>query len=162
MKKMWVILLIMLLTGCGKPESYETMSDQYFPAELPAAGVLQLSLPEEAAVLTLANESSGTLYMCQDYSIVVQTLPSGNLDATLRELTGYSRDRLQLYSRQQGSLQRYDCVWSSAGELGQQVGKAAIWDDGSFHYGVCMLMPEDMAEQLEPVWQQILTSVTVE
>ena len=162
--KKWLLftLVMMLLTGCGKPIDYETMSDRYVPAVMPEAAQIQLSLPEDAAVLTLADESGGALYLCEDYSIAVQTLPAGNLDSTLRELTGYGTPQLQLYSWQQDKLQRHECVWTSAAETGDQVGKMVLLDDGVFHYAVCMMMPAEKAEALTAVWQQISRSVRVE
>lgn len=161
--KKWLLFLmaILLLTGCGKPEDYETMSDQHLPASEPMASQVQLTLPEDAAVLTLAEEKGSALYLCQDYTIAVQTLPAGDLDATLREVTGYGREHLQVYTWTQGTLRRHECVWVSAAETGDQVGKTVILDDGVFHYTVCMLTAAENGEALHQVWQQIVKSVTL-
>lgn len=161
--KKWLLFLmaILLLTGCGKPEDYETMSDQHLPASEPTALQLQLTLPEDTAVLTLAEDNGSALYLCEDYTIAVQTFPSGDLDATLREVTGYGREQLQIYTWTQRELQRHECVWASVSETGDQVGKTVILDDGVFHYTVCMLTAAENGEALSQVWQQIAKSITL-
>ena len=53
----------------------------------------------------------------KEYEILVETMASGDLDATLRSLTGYTADRLTVIRTQQNDADRYDFVWTAAGEV---------------------------------------------
>ena len=116
-----VVLAVTMLSGCGQPKDFETMSDSYVQQELPQAREVLLQLPEDATKAVFGDGDTGTLYLCDSYCIAVQTIPSGNLDATLREVTGYGRDRVQLWERKEGEISRFVCVWVSAGEGGDIV-----------------------------------------
>ena len=72
MKKLWVIpILALLLTGCGSEKNLETLSDV---EEAPVVATMQrvlLQLPEELSAPVLQSEKTGTLYICDDYSVTV-------------------------------------------------------------------------------------------
>ena len=53
---------------------------------------IRITLPQEA-VVPVAQTETGALYHCEGYELMLQTLPGGDLDATVRELTGYGRDQ---------------------------------------------------------------------
>ena len=57
-----------------------------------------------------------------------------------------------------GNAKRYDCVWTAAGEGEDQVGRACILDDGSFHYVVSVMAGQSRSGELQPVWQDIFDS----
>lgn len=158
-KALCVIFAMALLTGCGQPKDFETMSDSYLEPELPQAKEVFFQLPEDAAKAVL--ENSGTLYLCEGYSVALQTLTSGNLDATVREVTGYGADRVQLWQRKEADSFRYVCVWTSAGEGGDQVCKATILDDGDYHYVLSVMAPAENAGALADTWQQLMDSFSI-
>ncbi|MBQ9837932.1 MAG: hypothetical protein IJO56_00345 [Oscillospiraceae bacterium] len=162
MKKGCFLLVLMLcLYGCSQPKDLETVSDGYVePAPAEMRQIL-LTLPEEAARPVSVNETGERLYVCDGYSIMLQTLEAGDLDGTLRSVTGYSRSELTVMSQQLPHLRRYDCVWTSAGEGGDQVGRTAVLDDGSYHY--CLSVMADCAEagDLEQVWSRLFRSFTL-
>ena len=161
MKKWQICLAALMLAGCGTPKSFETMSDQYVIPQQPEAAQVSIWLPEEAAVLTMENADTGSQYLCDGYAVAVQTMAAGDLDSTLRSITGYGADALQIYALQSGECKRYECVWACAGEGGDQVGKAVILDDGTYHYTVTVLAPAANAGAQAEVWQQILGSVAL-
>ena len=162
MKKCWIILLIILLfTGCGQTETLETVQDVCIqPVSAPAQQIL-LELPKDAAVPALQSEETGLFYDCGMYTVTVQTLPAGDLDKTVRTVSGFSVDALALMQTQQGNCQRYTFVWSAAGEGQQQVGRACILDDGNFHYVVTAMAPADSAGDLAASWQALFSSLRV-
>ena len=163
MKKWWLCLpLLVLLTACGGKKDFETMSDQYLMPSVTEPAQVSLQLPEEAVVMTMHSESDDTLYLCDGFTLTVQTLEGGDLDATLRSVTGYSREKLQIYELRKDGVTRYECVWVSAGEGGDQMGKAVILDDGSYHYAVAAIAPAEQAGTLAQTWQQILGSAQLE
>ena len=161
MKIFLCMLLALLLTGCTQPKDFETMSDSYLEPELPMAQEVSLALPEDAAKAVLESAETGTLYLCDGYSVAVQTLPAGNLDATLREVTGYGRDKVQLWQRKDGDISRYSCVWVSLGEGGDQMGKATILDDGNYHYVLTVMAAAEDAGELTDTWQTLMESFSI-
>ena len=56
---------------------------------------------------------------------------------------------------------RYDWVWSAAGEGGDVVGRAAVIDDGKYHYCVTLQTDAAMAGDLEEAWSGVLDSFQV-
>ena len=160
MKKVSILLaLLLLLTGCGGNEVFERVEDVYAPvAETPKK--LALSLPKDAAVATVSG-SSGTLYLCDGYTVAVETLSGGDLNRTFKTITGFSSDRLTVMAREKDGITAYRCVWTSAGEGGDQVGRSLILDDGVFHYAVTVMASASDATALQDAWQSLFQSVTL-
>ena len=129
--KIFLCVLLVLLAGCTQPKDFETMSDSYLEPELPLAQKVSFALP------------------------------AGNLDATLREVTGYGRDKVQLWQRKDGDISRYSCVWVSLGEGGDQMGKATILDDGNYHYVLTVMAAAEDAGELTDTWQTLMESFSI-
>lgn len=160
MKKLWCVLaLALLLTGCGANEVWETISDVDDTPVMVQMQQVKLTLPKDAASETMENGQSGKIYLCNGYTVTVQTLPGGDLDKTLREISGFSRQQLTVMETQTKNEKRYECVWAAAGEAEDQVARAVILDDGSYHYAVTVMARFSTAGDLADVWQSILTSV---
>lgn len=159
MKKLVGLLLIMvMLTGCSR-DVLETLSDVYAQAEQLPVRTLEVRLPEDAAVMTMSADSQDTLYLCDGYIVTTYIEPGGNLDRTLKTVTGYDSSRLTLMETTRDGLDCYQCAWSAAGEGEMQVGNAVILDDGTFHYAVSVMADADQAAKLDATWQHILDSV---
>ena len=60
-----------------------------------------------------------------------------------------------------GVCDRYDCVWCSAGEAAEQVGRTAVLSDGSYFYCVSALSDSGSAYGFTQVWREILDSITL-
>ena len=156
MRKLWLLpVLILLLSGCAAPESFETMADIYEEPELPEAQPVSILL-EEAAVAV--SDEEDWLYLCDDYCVMVQTFAGGDLEGTLREVTGFSRDKLTLMEYRRGDLSCYECVWVSAGEGSDQVGKLRLLDDGNHHYVLSVMAPASQAPELTDTWEKLFES----
>jgi len=160
-KWLWILAIILVLSGCGKPESFETVSDEVLEPTLPAAADTVFWLPGEAAQAVFQEEAQRELYLCGDFTAAVQTLPGGDLDATLRSVTGFSRERLQLIARKDPVGERYVCAWASAGEAGDLVGRTLILDDGNYHYTLTLTADADKSGDLALTWQDIFASFTL-
>ena len=160
MKTMLVIFLgMLLLSGCAV-QTFETVDDQNDVQAMATPATLLLDLPEEAAAPAMQG-SSGTLYFCGDYDIMVEVMPSGNLSSTLQTLTGFQREELELMQTNRCGVDCYEGVWSAAGEAGDHIGRVLVMDDGSFHYCVSvMAMAEDAGSCVED-WYAILESVAL-
>ena len=159
MKRRWIgsVLAALLLTGCGTQETFETVLDVADLNVSAAARQVLLSLPEEAAVCVFENAETGSLYLCDGYSISLQTLQGGDLDRTLRTVTGYGREQLTVMQTRQSDVKRYECVWSAAGEGEDQVCRAVILDDGGYHYVLTAMAGQSAAGALAQTWQEIFS-----
>ena len=160
MKKLMVIFVsLLLLSGCAV-QTFETVDDPNDVAAMAEPATLLIDLPEDASVLAMQG-SSGTLYFCGDYDIMVEVMPSGNLSSTLQTLTGFERDELQLISTKRCGVDCYESAWSAVGEAGDYVGRLLVLDDGKFHYCVSiMAMAEDVGDCTDE-WNDILQSVAL-
>lgn len=159
MKKLWipVALSLLLLTGCGSRQTFETVADSH---DVPAAAVtytLQLQLPEEAAQTAMGAQGQ-TLYCCDGYTLAVQTLEGGDLGRTVQCITGYEKDALNILQTKQGDVKRYTCAWTAAGEGAQQICRAVILDDGAFHHTLTVMADYREAGALAEQWRHLLSS----
>jgi len=102
--------------------------------------------------------NQGTLYLCDGYDISVQTLQSGDLDATVRQISGFGREELTIMQTKAGDYTCYEFVWTAATDLGQQVGRAMILEDTDYHYTLCAVAPEKHAEEYQQIWNGIFDS----
>lgn len=162
MKKIMVLgLLVLLLQGCGLQEVFETVGDDYEPVLLPAAAQISLHLPDEQALLAMENEEQEVIYLYDDYCISVQTMYAGSLSQTLTDVTGYAPEELTVMQTLTDGCQRYQCVWTSAGEGGDQVGRVCILDDGTYHYVVTIMADEEIAGEMTEVWQDMMDSFDI-
>ena len=158
-KLMCILVMLCLLTGCGSEKVLETVEDVYSPQEI-APMELSLTLPEGASVMTLSSQME-RLYLCDGFTVTVQTLQGGDLNRTVKETTGYEADRLTLIATEKGEIACYRFSWASLGEGGDQVARTLILDDGCYHYAVTVMAPAEKAGALADTWQEILSSVSL-
>ena len=161
MRKILLLLLtVFLLVGCGEQAVFETLGQiQHQPQQMALAATVQLSLPASAALQTV---SAGTdrLYECDGYTLTVQTLEGGNLSRTVQTLSGFAPEKLTILETKT-NLQRYDWVWSAMGEDGALLCRAAVVDDGNYHYCVCLIAPAESAASLSGQWNALLASIAL-
>lgn len=162
MKKCCILLfLVCFLLGCTSPKDFETMSDVYQISQLPQAAKMSVVLPEDALVMVM-EETSGRIYLCDGYCVMLQTLPAGDLNATLVSVTGHRREELPIMELEQGGMTRYECVWAAVGEEGDQVGRLLLLDDGSYHYALTVLSDAQRAGELADAVQSVFQSLNLE
>jgi len=161
LKKFVLFLLIAtFLAGCGTQETFETVADEWVQSAAAPVREILVTLPEEAVVPVSENEN-GRLYQCEGYDISLQTLASGDLEATLQAVTGHSREQLTVLETRFREGKRYDLVWSCLGENGDQVGRACVLDDGNYHYVLTVLTQADRVGELETVISDIFSSYSL-
>lgn len=152
MKKVWMILaLALVLSGCGAEETYETMADELIQSVMAQPREISITLPEEA-LLPAMESDSGTLYICKDYDVIVQTVESGDLEETIRLVSGFSPEELTIMQTQTGEMTQYDFVWTTTTDGGEQVGRAMILDDGNYHYILTTMADADVVEEYREIW----------
>lgn len=157
--KIWIAILALALTlcGCGSQEVLETVADEQIVPVMAQPRQITVKLPGEAA-LPAVESDSGRLYLCQDYEIALQTLSGGDLDATLRSVTGYGREELTVMETLRSSMPCYEFTWTCAGETGDRIGQGIILDDGNYHYVMTALWDAEKTENLQIVWSEIFSS----
>ena len=159
MRKCWVItgVLLLALNGCAAQETFETVSDEAISPVMSQPKQIYVELPGEAASPAVESDS-GRLYLCGDYEISVQILDGGDLNSTVRTLTGYEKEDLTVIETMKNNLDCFEFVWVSAGETGDQVGQATILDDGSYHYCLMVLGDAETASGHQVFWDQMFQS----
>ena len=150
-----------LLGGCGKAETFETVADELDVPVLAQPRTVTVDIPGEAEQGALET-ASGRLYVTDDYEIILETMDSGDLDATLLELTGRSKDQLTVLETREDGLKRYEFVWATAGEEGDRLGRGIILDDGNYHYCLSVERPADPEKASQVVWTQVFSSFGLE
>ena len=161
MKRLWIIVAAFLLTGCASQKDYEVMADDYIVPEQEAKQV-NVSIPKEDAAWVMPVADTGEMYFCDGYTVLVETFDAGDLDKTLKQVSGFSRDELQVVERTDDNLHRLECVWAAAGEGQDQIGRAVILDDGAYHYVLTFMADAPKAGQLMPQWEQIADSFSLD
>ena len=158
MKKMvWLILMATLMAGCTGEETMETVNDEWAVPVMAQPREISVRLPDNAVAPVLEQEGR-RLFMGQDYEIMLETMDSGDLNATIRSLSGYEKDQLTVLQTQQDSAKRYDFVWTAAGEKGDRLGRAVILDDGDYHY--CMSVLRDTGDT-SVAWKDVFQSFSL-
>ena len=158
MKKLCLwMMLVLLLAGCGTQETLETVADEMVQQVISQPREILLTLPEET--LLPAMESDGrTLYLCNGYDVAVQTLDAGNLDATIQQISGFVSEELTIMETLVGEYPCYEFVWTNAADLGEQVCRAKIIDDGTYHYVLSAMTPAGKASEYQEIWNGIFES----
>lgn len=159
MKKGWsiIILTAVLLAGCGTQETFETLADIYAHGPMREPREVTVRLPREAAAVANSAEDA-VLYLCDGFDVTVQTFSGGDLDGTVRNVTGYSREDLTVIETGAGPYMRYDIAWSCAGEGEDQICRAVILDDGVYHYAVSCMGNQSDYKKVAAKWEEIFDS----
>ena len=161
MKKMLLCFVLALtLAGCGEAEVFETVGDEMVQSVMAEPREISLALPEEA-VLPAMETDNGTIYICQHYDVSVQTLESGDLEKTIRSVSGFDMYDLTIMETTVSDADCYEFVWTSAGEWEDQVCRCRILDDGNYHYVLTVMADADTAPRLEEGWQSIFSSFSL-
>ena len=159
-KTVLVGLMALLLCGCRAEETFETVSDEWIAPVMASPREVSVSLPGEASVPAVESEN-GRLYLCEDYEVFIQTLDSGDLNATIRTVSGYEAEELTVMETNLDGISRYEFVWTSAGERGDWLGRGVILDDGDYHYVMTVLRDEGTTENSQVVWSEVFRSFSL-
>ena len=158
MKKAWIMVMaVCLLAGCGSEPTFETVADDLVYSQAQPREI-QVDLPEDT-VLPVMETEAGQLYICRDFEVSVQTLAGGDLSETLRTLCGF--EDVEVLETAADGFTQYDFVWTSAGETGSLVGRACIISDGTYHYCLTAMAPEEVAERYQEIWNGMFETFTI-
>lgn len=162
MRKWWVLLpLVLVVSGCAASETFETVDDEILQPVANAQREITLTVPQSASAEVMESEDGGKLYFCDGYTMAVQTLAGGDLNRTVKALCGYGPQELTLMQIRDGTWSRQEWIWVSAGEGGEQLGRGAILDDGSYHYCLTVMADASEAAALEAEWAGVFESFDI-
>lgn len=158
MKMLFVMLLaLLMLTGCGGAEVYETITDELVLSTAAQPREVRFDLAQEP-VLPVMESDGGELYLCGDFDVMLQTMESGDLENTVYQVSGFLPEELTLLQTDSGDIDKYEFVWTSATDAGQQIGRATILDDGDYHYILSATVDAELIEEYQEIWNGIFES----
>lgn len=153
----WLTIFCLLLCGCSSEAGFETLGPVIHVGQnAPPAREMLLDFPDDAAMLTASGPDS--IYTCGDYDLCLQVLPSGDICATIDILSGFDPEQLTVMESTQTGADRYDWSWTAAGESGDMICRAAVLDDGNYHYTLCVRADADLAGNLTQQWNLLFRS----
>lgn len=155
-----VVLLPLLMLGCGAKETFETVADELVAPAMAQPRQISVRLPEDAVAPVLDSDSQ-QVYLCEDYEIVVEILEAGDLQETVRHISGYGKDALTVMETFLDGISRYEFVWACAGETEDRIGRAVVLDDGEYHYCLSVLRDASTTENSQIVWEDVFSSFTL-
>ena len=155
---LWIVLAGLLLTGCSQAPAAETVMDVLEEPVLAQPREVRLELPGETVACAMESDS-GRLYLGDSYEVMVQTLPGGDLDATIRSLTGFNREDITVMQTGQ-EPKRWEFAWAAAGERGERVGRGVVLEDGSYHYCLSVLQDAD-DDDCQIIWSQVFATFSL-
>lgn len=160
--KKWTffLLLPLLLAGCRAEQTFETIRDEWAIPAMAQERQISVSLPEEVSISAMQNDI-GKLYLCDGYEIAIETMESGDMNRTIRTLTGHDKKDLTIMTTEENGIQRYEFVWASEEEQGDRLGQGVILDDGNYHYTMTVLRDAEPAQPSQIIWSQVFRSFQV-
>ena len=143
-------------------ETFETVNDVMDQPVMAPAGQIALELPESASAQTALGAEENRLYFCDGYTVTVQTMERGDLKRTAKSLCGFDTAELKIVETSDGDIKRWDWVWTAAGEGGDAIGRAAVIDDGKYHYCVTVMADAQKAGEMEDQWAKLFRSFRID
>ena len=157
MKKLVLLMTVLMLTGCGAAETFETVKDEPVAAVMSEPREMHYWLAQDPVMPAMESEE-GTLYLCGDYDVMAQTMPGGDLERSVYKVSGYPSEELTLIQTGTGDIDKYEFVWTSATESGHQIGRATLLDDGNYHYVLSATVDAELMEEYQEIWNGIFES----
>lgn len=153
----YILLSMLLLSGCGAEETLETVADEWMVPVMAQPREISVQLPEDLVMPVLEQDGS-QLYMGDGFELMVDVQNAGDLSGTVRSMCGYEQENLTVIQTQQEGMERYDFVWTTAGETGDRLGRGVILDDGNYHY--CLSALRDQGDTAVR-WREVFSSFSL-
>ena len=163
--KKWMLGIVLLfgvfLGGCRGAESFEVIADNI--VELPSAepAKVELKIPEDGT-LTVMSGNDWQCYEGEHYQIILQTYPSGDLNRTLQNITGYDKEHLSVMEISGENIDKYLCAWSAVSEEGELVGRCSVLDDGIYHYCLSVLVDAEVSGEIRDTVDAVFAAYSLE
>ena len=135
------LAMALLLTGCGaktvEPAEYVEDGISETPSE-PYAIVF--GVPQDAVQTTFGEESSFEVYEASngDYMITTEVMEATTVEEAIESISGFPADQLTVLKLQRFPMPEYHFAWSSSGEEGETVSRAALIAAEDYYYVMTM------------------------
>ena len=156
-----VCILAIFLGGCSGTETFEVISDGINEPNTPMPAQIKLEISEDVAVKVMHGEG-WELYEGDRCQIIVQTYPSGNLDETLKQITGYGKECLTVMELREKNMEKYVFAWSVVSGEGELVGRCTVLDDGWYHYCLTVLTDAECFGELRDTVDAMFATYSLE
>lgn len=157
MKRLIALMMALTLTGCASAPVYETVTDEAVVPVSVQPREIRFDLAQEP-ILPAMESDGGQLYLCGDFDVMVQTFASGDLNDTVYQISGFTPEELTLIQTGTGDVDKYEFVWTAATDGGQQIGRATVLDDGSYHYALSATVDAELIGEYQEIWNGIFES----
>ena len=156
--KWWMIVIcLVFLTGCSAQPVWETVEDG-IPAELPVLQTYEISL--DVPMTFLGGSRKDSLYACGSVEVHTTSFYAADLDAAVRQLSGFSAEKLNIVKTHRNVLPEYQFAWYSETEEGGRLYRADLLMDDTLCYAVICSAPET-AEGFHEQARQVFSAFTL-
>ena len=161
MKKVALMLMMLLLSGCAAPV-WETVDDEIPGVEdaswVDEAYTVQIGMPSGIA---LTEERDGwQLYSTADGDLEVETRTflASDLDSAVRMVSGFEAEELTILQTTRFDLPEYQFAWVAQTERGSRLYRADVVMNGTECYAVVCSRPEDAGNDHDTEIRQVFAS----
>ncbi len=164
--KAWsvVLLLGLILTFCAcavkEPVQMECVTDT-LPADLTPTFYLQAEIPQEAALVTSAQDGQLAVFEHEDYEVLEEVFSAASLDEALVHLTGLTQKQLQPLVLSSYPQREYRFSWAAAGELGTLSCSGVLLFDGTHYYALTVQCPTEKEKEYRETFSALLSGVSL-
>lgn len=147
MRRIWIaaVALTLLLCGCAQKSAAPELVLEQVPVGLEQKKALTAILPEADWKMEKISESAaGTCYEAPDGQCFWYTTVSGpDKEQALRELTGFSSDRLHPVQGKRFGMEEYRFSWTTENEEGTYLCTGQLHCGADFCYGLAVCCRQD-------------------
>ena len=147
MRRIWIFagLAALLLCGCSGRKEAPAPVGEPIPVgverELPYTAVLPRA---ETAMRMISESPAGACWESPAGDCYwVTTLSGPDVDQALRELTGFSAEKLRPYRQERFGMEEYRFTWTTENEEGTYLCLGQLHRDENYCYGLAVCWRED-------------------
>ncbi len=157
MKWWMVVFCLFFLTGCSAQPVWETVEDG-IPAEVPILQTYDISV--DLPLTYLDGNEKDCLYTSGSVEVHTTSFYASDLDAAVRQLSGFSAEDLNIVKTLRETLPEYQFAWYSETEEGGRLFRADLVMDDTACYAVVCSAPET-AEGFHEQARQVFSAFTL-
>lgn len=165
--KKWMLGLLAAalagLCGCSRAETvWETVDDALsLPAAAAAEPQMELVFDVPPDAVCVGEGADCRVFTGPDeaYEIIAQTLPSGDVGAMIRAVSGFSPEQLRTVLHQEGPTPEYSFSWYAEGEDGGVIYRAQVLAEGDYCYALTFGVREGDWSDYDSTAAQVFASL---
>lgn len=160
MKRMWLLALLVLLSGCSRPV-WETVDDEQPLAAAASwpetAYEIAIGLPEGMQKLEETEKSQ--LYGSEQLEVETSRFLTASLDSAVRTVSGYEAEELTILKTSRFGLPEYQFAWVCQTDQGSRLYRADLILDDVNCYAIVCSRPEAAGGTLDSEIRQVFSTI---